>query len=81
MLKVKMETNEISVISIQFSRPRSEQPGISGINPQSAFLLYFPANERDRRFEGDEARKKKKQRENFCATRAGPYTSERRASR
>lgn len=47
------------MISIQFSRPRSEQPGISGINPQSAFLLYFPANERDRRFEGDEARKNK----------------------
>lgn len=82
MLNVKMETNEISVIRIQFSGPRSEQPGILGINPQSAFSLLFPANERDRRFDGDEATKTEtKQRENFSATHAGPDTGERRASR
>lgn len=55
-----METNEISVIRIQFSGPGSEQPGISGIHPRSALSLYFPACERGRRFDGDEAGKKKK---------------------
>lgn len=72
MLKVKMETNKISMIRIQFSRPRSEQPGISGINPQSAFFLYIPANERDRRFDGDEAKKKTKG-ELLCAARGAVH--------
>lgn len=60
MLKVLMETNEISVIRIQFSRPRSGQPGISGINPQSAFFSFISprANGADGS-DGDEAKKTK----------------------
>lgn len=69
-----METNEISVIRIQFSGPGSEQPGISGIHPRSALSLFFPACERGRRFDGDEAGKKNKTKgELLCGARGAVH--------